>query len=101
MTWGWRMDLDERMRVIEQKMAVQSQITTTHREELNIIFEMFRRHMEKEEEQREELIRLIAAIKDEQSKQKSFWGGIVFAISAAWAIGIVVWQALHSGGQSG
>ena len=86
------MELEERMLRVEEKIAVTGQMSSTHREELNLLFEMFRNHMAKEEEQREETIALITDIKTELSKQKSFWAGITFAISAIWIVGLAIWH---------
>lgn len=86
------MDLEERMLKVERENAINGQMNKTHRNELNELFDLFRKHMEKEEEQREETIALIAGIATELGKQKSFWAGITFAISAIWIVGVAIWH---------
>ena len=86
------MDLEERMLLVEKESTVNGQMAKTHRQELNELFALFRGHMEKEEEQRQELIGLISHINAELGKQKSFWAGIIFTSSAVWVIGIAVWH---------
>jgi len=86
------MDLEERMLKVERDVAINGQMSKTHRNELDELFVLFRDHMEKEEEQRQELIGLISGINAELGKQKSFWAGITFAISAIWFVGLAVWH---------
>jgi len=49
-------------------------------------------HMEREEEERKELLKLISELQQVQLKQKGFIGGMVFAVSALWAAGLAVWE---------
>lgn len=95
------MDLEERMLRVEKELAVTAQMSKTHREELNLLFEMFRKHMEKEEEQRDEVILLIGDINTKLNNQRSFWAGIVFAFSVLSGLAVIVWQSLSSGGHHG
>jgi hypothetical protein len=86
------MDNDEKIRILEKEVAIMGQMAKTHRAELNELFELMRKHMAKEEKERSELIGLISQINIKIAKEKSFFGGITFAVSAVWAIGIVVWH---------
>jgi len=86
------MDIEERMRLAEKDLAVNTQISKTHRIEINLIFDMFREHMTKEEEQRDEMIVLISNINVKLNNQRSFIAGITFTVSIFWVIGIAAWH---------
>lgn len=75
------MDIDERVRLLEKETAIMGQMAKTHRAELNELFTLFRKHMDKEEEQREETIDLISNINNKLSSQRAFWAGMVFSFS--------------------
>lgn len=80
------MSADERIAVLEAKLE---------RNELDItkLFDFLRDHMEKEEKDRAEFLEKLGDIDTIIKKQKSFLGGVVFAISAVWAIvtGVLYW----------
>jgi len=84
------MDIEERMLKVEREGAINSQKTETHRNELNELYTMLRKHMAKEEEQRQELIGLISNLSSRLNSQKSFWGGIVFTVGGLGAVIVVV-----------
>lgn len=86
------MDIEERMLKVERENAINTEKAKTHRKELNELFALFRKHMEKEEDQRDEVIALISGIAAELGRQKSFVAGITFTVSVFWIIGIVAWN---------
>ncbi len=85
-------NIEDRMLKVERESAINSQKAITHRNELNELFALFRKHMDTEEKQRQELIGLISAIGTELGKQKSFVAGITFTVSIMWIIGIAAWH---------
>jgi len=80
------MNSDERIAVLEAKLE---------RNEIDItkLFDFLRDHMEKEEKDRHEFLEKLGDIDLMIKKQKSFLGGVVFAISSVWAIvtGVLYW----------
>jgi len=85
-------DVEERLLAVERESAINGQKATTHRNELNQLYRMLRKHMQTEEKQRQELIGLITGISIELNKQKSFVAGITFTVSIFWIIGIAAWH---------
>lgn len=84
------MDMDERMLNVERESAINSQKTETHRHELNELYTMLRKHMAKEEEQRQEIITLISNLSLSVNSQKSFWAGIIFTVGGIGAILVLI-----------
>ena len=84
------MEGSERVAVLEAEahhmQAEIKQLQTVIKE----LTQFIREHMEREEEDRETLIREIQEIRTAQAKMKSFWGGIVFTVSSLWALGAAV-----------
>jgi len=85
-------DVEERLLNVERESAINGQKVKTHRNELNELYSMLRKHMKTEEEQRQELIGLISGIATELGRQKSFVAGITFTVSIFWIIGIAAWH---------
>jgi len=80
------MNSDERIAVLEAKLE-------RNETDITKLFDFLRDHMEKEEHDRAEFLKMLAEIDTVIKKQKSFLGGVVFAISSVWAIvtGILYW----------
>jgi len=77
------MNSDERIAVLEAKLE---------RNELDItkLFDFIRQHMEQEEKDRVIFLSKLGRIDNTIKNQKSFVGGIVFAVSGAWVVGCAV-----------
>ena len=86
------MDLEERMLKVEEATAIQGQKSVTHRNELNELYTMLRKHMVQVEADRLKLINLITSLENSIANQKSFVAGVTFTVSILWIVGIVVWN---------
>jgi len=84
------MDIEERMLKVEREGAINTQKTETHRQELNELFVLFRKHAAKEELLRQDLITLITGVDSKLNSQKSFWAGIVFTVGGIGSVIVVV-----------
>jgi len=82
------------MKDISERVAVLESLSERNQSDITNLFALIRTHMEKEEEDRKELKGMITGIISVQSRQKSFVGGVIFAVSAIWAFAAAVWTLL-------
>lgn len=80
----------KKMATSEERLAVLESKDDRRASDISALFTLIRTHMEKEEEDRQVLIKELVAIKVTQQRQKSFVGGIVFTISAVWAAALAI-----------
>lgn len=71
---------------VEERLAVLEQIAKDNKEDIDELFSVIRRHMEQEEKDRIVLMKQLNDLTIADAKQKSFVGGIVFTITAVWAL---------------
>lgn len=71
---------------IEERIAILEAKLDRNERDITSLFDFMREHMRKEEEDRELLLKQIHSINEKLSNQRSFWGGIVFAISVLSAL---------------
>lgn len=71
---------------LEQRLAVLENEVTHHKHDLDEFFEFVRRHMEREEKDRAELIELIQQIKRRGDRQAYFISGVGAAIAVIWTV---------------
>jgi len=71
---------------LEERVAVLESLAERASKDTSALFEMLRKHMEKEETDRDALLAALNQIRIQQQKQKSFVGGIVFTVSSLWAV---------------
>ena len=79
-------DNNERMAVMENELK-------HYKEDVSNLFKLVREHIQKDNEHivksdsdRQEMMKVIAAIRTENTKNKSFIGGVVFAATGMWAV---------------
>jgi len=70
----------------EERIAVLESLAKRQNLDISALFTALRDHMDKEDRDRKELMENIAEIKDSQHRQKSFVGGVIFAVSSVWAL---------------
>lgn len=76
---------------IEERIAILETLNQQTDKEIKELFDLLRKHMEKEEQDRDEVKQAIrdskqdiADIKVVIGKQKSFLGGVVFTVTSVW-----------------
>lgn len=80
------MNADERIAVLEAKLDRNEKDITNLFDFIRDIEEIIRAHMEKEENDRGQLIDRLSGIENGINKQKSFIGGVIFSVTSLWAI---------------
>ena len=73
--------------VLAAQVAVLESIVERTQSDMNELAELLKEHMRKEEEERKDLMNLLAAISKEQEKYKNFIGGIIITVSAIFTVG--------------
>jgi len=73
---------------LEERVAVSEAHNKRTYEDINELYNLIREHMAKEERERKDLTKLISDISAQQRKQRSFVGGIIFTVSALWAVAL-------------
>jgi len=73
------MKTEERLAVLEAKLE-------RNEKDITALFKLIREHMKKEEQDRLEFLAKVNETNELLAKQKSFVGGMVFAISSVWAV---------------
>ena len=71
--------MEERVAVLESRMK-------RNEKDVGRLFDFFRAHMEKEEEQNDKFLELIGDINNKLNGQKSFWAGMLFAFTGMGAV---------------
>ena len=73
------MNADERIAVLEAKLDRNERDVTN-------LFDFIREHMEREEEDRVKFLGHFNELESKLDRQKSFIGGVIFAVTSLWAI---------------
>ena len=67
-------------------MAVLEAKLDRNEKDITKLFDFIRDHMEREERDREKFLSQLTAIKTTITTQKSFVGGVIFAVTSLWAV---------------
>ena len=73
------MSAEERLAVLESKLD-------RNEKDITKLFDFIRAHMDREERDRADFLDQLTAIKTTINTQKSFVGGMIFAVTSLWAV---------------
>lgn len=79
---------------IAERVAVLEAQREQTSKDIDALHGLLRKSIYEGELERDELKTLVGSIKETQTQQKSFLGGVVFVISSLWAAAITAWNVL-------
>ena len=81
------MNVEERLAILENELA-------HNKQDNDKFFKFLREHMEKENTDRTELVRIMGSIKTRVDRQTFFVSGVAFTIIAVWGVAKFIFQEL-------